>query len=156
MDSAHTTLLGPSVNELLSAETLTPVFHVCAFQVVLNMQMLLVPAWLGLTSRASELGKPLIHPSAQSLVHTPQNLRQCLWTHLLLWTGLTWTNRGMVLSRKISMRFIGSRARMWRAPVQPSTISSILTPSCMRRAVKREDRDKGALDKATPSPTNCH
>lgn len=42
----------------------------------------------------------------------------------------TCTKRGMVLSRKISMRFMRSRARMCSAPVQPSTISSILTPSC--------------------------
>lgn len=43
---------------------------------------------------------------------------------------LTCTKRGMVLRRKISMRFMGSRARMCSAPVQPSTISSIFTPSC--------------------------
>lgn len=36
----------------------------------------------------------------------------------------------MVLRRKISMRFMGSRARMCSAPVHPSTISSIFTPSC--------------------------
>lgn len=42
----------------------------------------------------------------------------------------TCTKRGIVLSRKISMRFIGSRARICRAPVHPSTISSIFTPSC--------------------------
>lgn len=41
----------------------------------------------------------------------------------------TCTNSGIVCMLAISPLFIGSLARMWSAPVQPSTISSIRTPS---------------------------
>lgn len=41
----------------------------------------------------------------------------------------TCTNSGMVCMFAISPLFIGSLARMWSAPAQPSTISSIRTPS---------------------------
>lgn len=42
----------------------------------------------------------------------------------------TCTNRGIVCMLAISPRLIGSLARMCKAPVHPSTISSIRTPSC--------------------------
>lgn len=41
----------------------------------------------------------------------------------------TWTKSGMVLSPLMTILLWTSRARMCRAPVQPSTISSIRTPS---------------------------
>lgn len=41
----------------------------------------------------------------------------------------TCTNSGMVCMPAISPLFIGSLAIMWSAPVQPSTISSMRTPS---------------------------
>lgn len=44
--------------------------------------------------------------------------------------GLTWTKSGMVLSPLMTILLWTSLARMCRAPVQPSTISSIRTPSC--------------------------
>lgn len=42
----------------------------------------------------------------------------------------TWTKSGMVLSPLMTILLWTSRARMCSAPVQPSTISSIRTPSC--------------------------
>lgn len=59
----------------------------------------------------------------------------------------TCTNRGMVCMLAISPLLMGSLAMMWSAPVQPSTISSIRTPSCTeqegeRRAVRVFQRQK--------------
>src|SRR4029434_3776489 len=51
----------------------------------------------------------------------------------------TWTNRGMFCMLAISPLLMGSLARMCRAPVQPSTISSIRTPSCPNTHVSAHD-----------------
>lgn len=76
-------------------------------------------------------GHVLMHgatsPGLQLPVQAGQEVAQC---SPCVPRALTCTKRGMVLRRKISMRFMGSRARMCSAPVQPSTISSIFTPSC--------------------------
>lgn len=49
----------------------------------------------------------------------------------------TCTNRGMVCMLAISPLLMGSLAMMWSAPVQPSTISSIRTPSCTEQEGER-------------------
>lgn len=49
----------------------------------------------------------------------------------------TCTNRGIVCMLAISPLLMGSLAMMWSAPVQPSTISSIRTPSCTERGGER-------------------
>lgn len=45
---------------------------------------------------------------------------------------LTWTKSGIVLSPLMTILLWISLARMCSAPVQPSTISSIRTPSCQK------------------------
>lgn len=50
---------------------------------------------------------------------------------------LTWTKSGMVLSPLMTILLCTSRAKMCRAPVQPSTISSMRTPSCMIQVFMR-------------------
>lgn len=44
----------------------------------------------------------------------------------------------MVLSPRITILLCTSLAKMWSAPVQPSTISSIRTPSC-RACIKKNE-----------------
>lgn len=54
----------------------------------------------------------------------------------------TCTNRGTVCMLAISPLLMGSLAMMWSAPVQPSTISSIRTPSCTEQEGERQGVSK--------------
>ncbi len=69
-------------------------------------------------------GKDCTNPLPYICIKRPQHVR------------VTWTNRGMVSMLAMVTLLTGSLAMICRAPVLPSTISSILTPSWEREREK--------------------
>lgn len=95
----------------------------------------------------------------QSSPTTPTHHNTHRWTRFTARNAISWfstcTNRGMVCMLAISPRLIGSLASICKAPVQPSTISSIRTPSCeKKKKVWQWEENINSDTKGTWSPPN--